>query len=166
MKKNDDCKGEVAHERVLEQFNMLTCPDGLLVQTMRYIKESNTLAQRNNARLTVLSKLLAVGAAMIVVLTTVIAIMFNDVVTFEKHVTTTLAKLDLIAISASANSTKLDDVQTSTDAIRQSQDAQTKVELVPEKDPTKAKDAPLRVRIVPGMSSGAPVEIPLPAPSK
>lgn len=163
-KPNSPCDGTDIHEKVLEQFRKLTCDDGLLVQTVTYVKESNALTKRNALHLRVLSYLLAVCVVVLIGVVAVLWMLLHDT---KDHLTATLSKLETISQSVAVAKDKIDDVQVSTDEIKQTQDSQPKVELVPEPDPVKAKDSPLKVRITPAkdVQSSKPVptvEVPIP----
>lgn len=164
-KQNNPCDGDAAHERVLEQFRKLTAEDGLLVQTVRYVKESNALTKRNAVHLRVLSYILAVCVVALIGVVAVLWLLLHDT---KDHLTSTLDRIDQLSKSVQVNTDKVDAVKVSTDEIKQTQDSQPKVELVPEPDPVKAKDAPIKVRISPpkdNKSAEPPaptVEVPLP----
>jgi cytoskeletal protein RodZ len=162
---SDPCDGEPAHERVLEQFRKLTCDDGLLVQTVKHVKESNALTKTNAVHLRVLSYILAVCVAVLIGVVSVLWLLLHDT---KAHLTSTLDRIDQLSRSVQVNTDKVDAVKVSTDEIKQTQDNQPTVELVPEPDPVKAKDAPIKVRITPpkdDKSSAPPaptVEVPIP----
>ena len=167
-KQNNPCDGDAAHERVLEQFRKLTGEDGLLVQTVRYVKESNALTKRNAVHLRVLSYILALCLVALIGVVATLWLVLHDT---KEHLASTLGQIDQLSKSVQSTTDKVDEVKVSTDEIKQTQDSQPRVELVPESDPAKAKEAPVRVRIRPpkDVSDSGPatptVEVPLPMQS-
>jgi preprotein translocase subunit SecG len=167
-KKSDrPCPGDDVHEKVLEQFHRLTADDGLLLQTVQYVKTSNSLARSNNVSLRRVNLILFTFMLLLALLLAMGWKSLQDVRAAHDRLESTTRQLDDVVSRLGQVQVNLDMVKKDTKNIKDEQQAQPKVELVPEPDPAKAKDAPIKVRITPAVPSGkeAPsptVEVPLP----
>jgi hypothetical protein len=157
------CKGDEAHEEVLVQFRRLTGEDGLLVRTVEGVKYSNYLAKRNNLHLRIVSYILAVCVLGLVAVVAMLWVLLNDT---KASLAEALDHLNSLSTKVESTSDKVEEVKESTEEIKQTQADQPKLELVPEPDPKKARDTPIKVRITPAKKDGekpaATVEVPLP----
>jgi predicted MPP superfamily phosphohydrolase len=119
-------------------------------------KASNDLARRNNTQLRVVIGLLALyGAVLVVVAISGIHIV-NDLVVMERRLDGTVGQINDLATQMRDTEKKVDSVKSDTDTIREDRETQPRVELVEEQDPDKAKEAPLKVRIMPPSVKRAP----------
>ncbi len=171
MNKNEPCEG--THTRVLEQFHKLTGEDGILVQTVRYVKASNTLTRSSYRMLRRVNLFLFTFLLVLALLLTLVWKLTQSVRVTQDSLADTVHQLEDVIDRLNQLQSKLDAVKLDTKNIKDEQQTQPKVELVPEPDPAKAKDAPLKVRITPPANSHEPpapaVEVPLPikgAPKK
>lgn len=164
--KSEPCKGDAAHEKVLEQFHKLTADDGILIQTVRYVKASNTLTRSNYKMLRTVNLFLFTFVLLFALLLTLMWKSAQDIRSTQSSLADTVHQLDDVIGRLTQLQSKLDAVKSDTKNIKDEQQAQPRVELVPEPDPTKAKDAPIKVRITPPANSLNPpaptVEVPLP----
>jgi preprotein translocase subunit SecG len=154
------------HEKVLEQFHKLTADDGILIQTVRYVKASNTLTRSNYTMLRRVNLFLFTFLLLLALLLTLMWKSAQDIRSTQNSLADTVHQLEDVIGRLNQLQSKLDAVKSDTKNIKDEQQAQPKVELVPEPDPAKAKDAPLKVRITPPTSSQEPpaptVEVSIP----
>ncbi len=152
------------HAQLVAQVRRLTCSDGLMAQTIKHVKASNELAQHNNWWIRVVL-ILFIGALVLIIAVFGLALTtLRDMARLERQLHDTTLKLDAMASEVSH-------VKESTDKADEEREGQTRVELVPEGDPAKAAEAPIKVRISsPASPTGkehpdaanAAVEVPLP----
>jgi hypothetical protein len=150
----DNCP--FARNGIVEGLKQLTEEGGLLERAVleqkkgnKLTRESNELAKKNSKMLRAVI-LLFLGSVLILLAVSGLAwLIFKDVATVEQNMGKSVAKQDgliedvkKLVTQAKKTDEKLDDAK---DAI----DARPSVELVPEPDPEKAKDAPIKVRIIP-----------------
>jgi hypothetical protein len=165
-KKSEPCRGDEAHERVLEQFHKLTADDGILIQTVQYVKASNTLTRSNNKMLRTVNLFLFTFVLLFALLLTLMWKSAQDIRSTQNSQADTVKQLEDVIGRLSQLQSKLDAVKSDTKNIKDEQLAQPRVELVPEPDPVKAREAPVKVRITPPPPSGAEppsptVEVPI-----
>ena len=165
-KKSESCASDEVHEKVLEQFHKLTGDDGILIQTVRYVKASNTLTRSNYKMLRRVNLFLFTFLLLLALLLTLMWKSAQDIRATQNSLADTVHQLEDVVSRLNQLQSKLDAVKSDTKNIKDEQQAQPKVELVPEPDPMKAKEAPLKVRITqPANSHEAPsptVEVPIP----
>lgn len=148
-----------ARNGIVEALHKLTDEDGLLMKAVleqrkgnKLTRESNELA-RSNSRMLRYVILLFVFAVLVLLVTGGLAyLIFKDVVVVEQNMGKSIAKQDQmiedvkkLVEGQKRTGEKLDDA-------KEVLDSKPTVELVPEEDPEKAKDNPLKVRIVPARS--------------
>lgn len=164
---SDPCDGTAVHERVLEQFCKLTSDDGLLVQTVRHVKESNKLARSNNVMLRRANLLLFTYLLTLGILLALGWKSMERIQVAQHSMNGAVQQLDEALQRLSVLQKSLEAVKMDTKNIKEEQQAQPRVELVPEPDPVKARETPIKVRITPPSTSKAPpaptVEVAIPA---
>ncbi len=143
-------------DKLVGQVKKLTGEDGLLRQVIEQAKASNELARKNNKQLRVVIGLLALYGAVLVVVAASGVHIVNDFVDLERRLDGTVTQMDDLATQMRDTEKKVDSVKKDTDTIREDRETQPRVELVEEQDPAKAKDAPIKVRIMPPSVKRAP----------
>lgn len=165
-----------ARNGIVEALHKLTDEDGLLMRAVveqkkgnKLTRESNELARSNSKMLRAVI-LMFIFAVLVLLVTGGLAyLIFKDVVVVEQNMGKSVAKQDQmiedvkkLVEGQKRTGEKLDDA-------KEVLDSKPTVELVPEEDPVKAKDAPLKVRIVPAKTpnkkpaAGDKPEPPVPA---
>lgn len=133
-------------------------------QTIRHVKASNEMAKHNNLWIRVVTALFVVALILIAAVFGLAWKTLEDMSKLERQLSATTIKLDTVA-------SELQKVKESTDAADVDREGQTRIELVPEPDPKKALEAPIKVRISPPVvpatsehpaATGGSVEVPLP----
>lgn len=163
---------------VRDGIRKLTREDGLIEQLLIEVRSSNRLSKYNNKLLKTVARLFALAVLILIAVGLLAWKIFDGVALVEGNLNKSIREQrklvdDVNALLEQAKKTddKLDDA-------KEALDSQPKVELVAENDPEKAKEAPIKVRIIPpknpaagdtGEPSKAPptatqtaVEVPLP----
>lgn len=170
-----------AKNGVVEALHKLTDEDGLLVQAVLGQMESNTLMKesnqlaKTNSRMLRFVILLFLGSVLILLAVVSLAwLIFEDVVIVEQSMGKSIDRQEELVTDVKALVQSQKDTKQAVDDVKENQDEKPTVELVAEDDPEKAKDAPIKVRIIPpkkpaagGKKPPAPpstaaVEVPLP----
>jgi hypothetical protein len=155
LKEMQEMPVECPFERdgVVEGLRKLTKEEGLMEQLVCEVKRSNSLALRNNKWQKTLAYLFALAVLILLAVGILAWEIFGNVTVVEGNMGRSIREQreltkDVKALVAQQKKTdeKLDDA-------KEALDEKPTIELVPEKDPEKAKDAPLKVRIVPPKAS-------------
>ncbi len=151
---------------VLEGIRKLTKEDGLMEQLVDEVKCSNRMAKHNNTWLKTVAYIFAIAVAVLLGVGILAWEIFGGVALVERN----------LGVSVKEQHKLVGDVKKLVKQQKKTDENAT-VELVAEQDPEKAKDAPIKVRIIPaktpkkggGKMSPAPaltaVEVPLPVPN-
>lgn len=158
------------HAQLREQVKKLTREGGLMEQVIQQAKASNALAKHNNKCLRIAIGLFVFAIVLMAIVIVMVAKTLNDVAVVESRLNTAAKSIDDNSRRLSSAEGTLKDIKSSTDKADEDRESQPKIQLVPEEDPRKAVDAPIKVRIVPPPaptetvtpSISATVEVPLP----
>lgn len=159
--RDSDCP--FARNGIVEGLKQLTGEGGLLERAVleqkkgnKLTRESNELA-KSNSKMLRLVIILFLGCVLLLLAVGGLAyLIFEDVVTVEQNMGKSISRQEELVgdvkklmAQAKKTDTKLDDA-------KEALEARPSVELVPEDDPEKAKDAPLKVRIIPPKNPKGP----------
>lgn len=161
------------HALLKEHVRKLTTEGGLMAQVIEHVKGSNELARHNNKWLRGVAGLFVVCLTLVFGVLLVVAKTMSDVKVVGQRLNIAVTNIEALADRLSTTERKLQQVKESTDKADVDRESQPRIELVAERDPNKARAAPIRVRITPPAflpeSSGSSpvptqsaVEVPLP----
>lgn len=160
-----------ARNGIVAALHRLTDEDGLLMKAVleqrkgnKLTRESNELARSNSKMLRVVI-LMFIFAVLVLLVTGGLAyLIFKDVVVVEHNMGKSIARQDQLVRDVKELVEGQKKTDEKLDDAKEVLDSKPTVELVPEPDPEKAKDNPLKVRITPGRAKGADSQDP-PAPA-
>lgn len=171
-KESFECPFE--RDGVVEGIRKLTKDEGLMHQLVEQVRRSNKLAEHNNKWLRVVAYLFALAVLLLLVVGLLAWEIFGDVVTVEHSLSEAVTDVKQVVRDQKNLLQQQKKTDDKVDELKDDQDEKSKVELVPEDDPEKAKDHPIKVRIitpkrpeesdggVPPTTTQTAVEVPLP----
>lgn len=138
---------------LVTQVRKLTCADGLMEQTVRHVKESNSLAQYNNKWLRAVIYLFLVALILTTFNVALAWVTLNNVTEVELRLSRAVSLIDDLSKRLVVTEEKLQQVKETTDKAEEVREQQPKIEIIKESNPAKAKESPIKVRITPPVSS-------------